>query len=650
MEAASIVLSPALQVIFDRLASPALEAIADTLGFEDKLNSLRDSIKRVKAILQAAEDKQITNQYVRLWLSNLKKAVSDAEDLLDLSFACYTDRYHINSILNGPHAAKIKEAIQRLEKTINEGLSTFNFGEPSIGDRRSILRETGPCILDPKIYGRDDEKEKLVDLLLSSETSQDGSATCIPIIGIGGIGKTTLAQLAYNDERVSKHFGSRMWVFVSENFNVKKIMRDAIELVTKKKCKLSAIASLQSRLLELLQKNRCLIVLDNVWTEDWDDWKELNGLTPLFRAGLGGCKIILTTRSQQIPLIMRFPNSPFYLNGLKDDDCWSVFKQEAFQCGEEEKYSNLTRIGKEIIKKIGGVPLAAKCLGRSMLSEREENKWLFKRDCELWESDESKNKLFLPLMLSLSPHLRQCFAFCSLFPKNYEFKKQKLIHLWMAEGFIPEEGSKQPEDIGEEYFSELLGIYFLQEVRLHDGGEIIGYKMNDIFHDLARYVAGKEYVVFEQGWPQNWSPTEIRHAYIVYRYGARNTIPKTLYKAKHLRTLLLIGDSGSLQNGDKIYSSFEFLRVLDLNNYDLVDLPNSLDALKCLRYFDLSYTGITQLPESAQYLVYLQTLNLICCQNLESLPSLGKNLRHLNLSGCVRLTGMPPDMKHLRHL
>ncbi|XP_008237074.1 PREDICTED: putative disease resistance protein RGA1 isoform X2 [Prunus mume] len=646
MEAASIVLSPALQVIFDRLAYPALEAIAaDTLGFEDKLNSLRDSIKRVEAILQAAEDQQITNKYVRFWLSNLKKDVSDAEDLLDLSFACYNG--YGKSILKGSHAEKIKKAILKLEKTINEGFSTFKFGEPSIGDRRSIQRETGSCILDPKIYGRDDEKEKLVKLLLSSETSQDGSATCIPIIGIGGIGKTTLAQLAYNDERVSKHFRSRMWIFVSENFNVEKIMKKAIELVTKKECKLSAIASLQSRLLELLQENRCLIVLDNVWTEDRDDWKEL---TPLFRAGLSGCKIIVTTRSQKIPLIMGFPNSPFYLNGLKDDDCWSVFKQEAFQCGEEEKYPNLTRIGKEIIKKIGGVPLAAKCLGRSMLLEREEKKWLFKRDCELWESDESENKLFLPLMLSLPPHLRQCFAFCSLFPKNYEFKKQKLIHLWMAEGFIPEEGSKRPEDIGEEYFSELLWIYFLQEVRPHDGGEIIGYKMNDIIHDLARYVAGKEYVVLEQGRPQNWSPAEIRHASIVYRYGERITIPETLYKAEHLRTLLLIGDSGSLQNGDKIYSSFEYLRVLDLNNCDLVDLPNSLGALICLRYFDLSYTRITQLPKTAHDLFYLQTLNLIGCHNLESLPHLGSYLRHLNLSGCERLTGMPPNIKHLRQL
>ncbi|KAL6269907.1 hypothetical protein ACE6H2_026818 [Prunus campanulata] len=662
MEAvASIVLSPALQVIFDRLASPALEKLADIWGVKDNFYSLRDALMRTQAILQEAEEQQITNKYVRLWLSNLKNAASDAEDLLDffiprksvIQLQKALKRLLENPvssltavfgfpITKGSDAEKIKKALHRLEKTINEGLSTFNFSEPKIyGDRRPGTRESVSCVDYSNIYGRDNEIEQLVKLLLSSETSQDGYATCIPITGIGGIGKTTLAQLAYHDERVSQHFDSRMWIFVSQDFNVKKIMKAAIELATEDKCKSSEMELLQSRLSKLLQKKRYLIVLDDVWTEDQDDWDKLR---PLFTAGLNGCKIIVTTRSQKIPLMINFPHSPqFVLNGLTDDDCWSLFKHGAFGREEEEvKYPNLTRIGKEIIKKFGGMPLAAKSLGSSMRPKREERQWLFMRDCELWELDESHHKLFPALMLSLPSHLRQCFAFCSLFPKNYEFKKQKLIHLWMAEGFIPEEGSKRPEDIGDEYFSELLWISFLQEVRLHEGGETIGYKMNDIIHDLARYVAGKEYVVLEQGLPKNWSPAEIRHASVVYRYGAI-TIPETLYEAKHLRTLLLIGDSGRLENGDKIYSSFQYLRVLDLNNCDVVDLPECLGGLKCLRYLDLSYTHISKLPVNITYLFFLQTLNLICCHNLKSLPFFGSftSLRHLNLSGCVSLTYMP---------
>ncbi|CAL9021679.1 unnamed protein product, partial [Prunus brigantina] len=117
------------------------------------------------------------------------------------------------------------------------------------------------------------------------------------------------------------------------------------------------VDSLQSELWNSLHNKRYLIVLDDVWTEDQDDWDKLR---PLFRQGVDGCKIIVTTRSQKIPLMMDFPNSPFFLNGLTDVDCWSLFKQRAFQRGEEEKYPNLQRIGKKIVKKCGGVPLAAK--------------------------------------------------------------------------------------------------------------------------------------------------------------------------------------------------------------------------------------------------------------------------------------------------
>ncbi|BFG41335.1 hypothetical protein CerSpe_276090 [Prunus speciosa] len=666
MDPASLVLSPALQVIFDRLASPALEKLAAIWGVEDNFHSLRDALMRTQAILQDAEEEQLTNKSVKLWLSNLKNAASDAEDLLDLfiadeaidsvdfeiqvSFFAAMMLNKLERIRKGYDAEKIRKTLHILEKTVNEGLSRFNFREPSRGDRRSTIRETGSCAVDSEIYGRDDEKKTLVKLLLSYETSQDGYATCIPVIGIGGIGKTTLTQLAYNDEGVLKHFNTRIWIFVSEDFNVKKIMKTAIEHATKHKCKFSDIDSLQSELWKSLHNKRYLIVLDDLWTEDQDDWDKLRHL---FRQGVDGCKIIVTTRSKKIPLMMDFPNSPIFLNGLTDVDCWSLFKQRAFQQGEEEKYPNLWRIGKKIVKKCGGVPLAAKSLGSSMRLKREKKQWLFMRDCELWELDESENKVLPALMLSyhhLPSYVRQCFAFCSIFPKNYEFKKHNLIHLWMAEGLIPREGSKRPEDIGEEYFSELLWISFLQQVQPCDGGGIMGYKMNDVIHDLARYVAGKESVVLEHGLAPNRS-AKVRHSSVVYTNGAIK-IPETLYEAEYLRTLVLIGDSGSLQNGDKIYSSFEYLRVLDLNKCDLVDLPNSLGGLICLRYLDLSYTPITQLPESVQYLFALQTLNLIGCHNLVSLPFLGHmtSLRHLNLSGCGSLTEMPRGIGRLVQL
>ncbi|CAL9021675.1 unnamed protein product [Prunus brigantina] len=649
MEAANIVLSPALQVIFDRLASPVLQKAADFLGFDDNFRGLQHAVERAQATLEDAEDQQFTSRAVRLWLSKLKNAAYDADD--DLHYLTAkgmeekADAIKVSGMLcfqlgELMHATQTGAVLRALEATINEGLSEFNFKAPSMVDGRTTIRETSSFIIESEIYGREDDKEKLVKLLLSSEASQEGYATCISIFGIGGIGKTTLAQLGYNDDRVIHHFDVRMWIFVSDDFNVKKIMKAIIESATKDECKLSEIDLLQSQIWNLLHNKRYLIVLDDIWTENHDDWDKLR---PLFRGGVDGCKIIVTTRNTKTAFMTDSPNSPFYLKGLAEDDCWTLFKQRAFGRTEEEKYPRLLSIGKQIVKKCGGVPLAVKSLGSLMRFKREEQQWLFMQNSDLWKLDACQNKVLPALMLSyihLPSHLKQCFAFCSIFPRNYEFKKQKLIYLWMAEGLILQGGSKRPEDIGEDYFADLLWMSFFQEVELCEGVSITGYKMNDVIYDLARYVAGKEYVILEQGAPPN-GQAKIRHSSVVYMYG-EITIPEALYEEKHLRTLLLIGEYGSLRSVGKMFSTFVYLRSLDLSSCNVYNLPESLGIMICLRYLDVSYTPIRLLPGSTSNLCALQTLNLFGCHNLRSLPFLGDmtGLRHLDITGCQSLDGM----------
>ncbi|PRQ57458.1 putative P-loop containing nucleoside triphosphate hydrolase, leucine-rich repeat domain, L [Rosa chinensis] len=646
---ADVVLSPALQVIFDRVASPVLQKLADIWDMKDNLQSLQHALVMVQAILEDAEEQQLTNKAVRLWLLKLKNAAHDADDLLDFVTAKGKDKWTL-AISKSIDADKVRKMLLTLEMTVKEGLLKFNFREPGTVDRQSDKRETSSFVMESEIYGRADDKENLVKLLLSSECHQDGYAMCIPIIGIGGIGKTTLAQLAYNDERVIQHFDVRLWTFVSHDFNIKKIMKSIIESVTREDCKFSESDLLQSRLWHLLHNKRYLIVLDDVWTEDQDDWDKLR---PLFRRGVDGCKIIITSRNKKIPFMMDSLNSAYYLKGLMEDDCWALFKQRAFGREEEEKYPDLCLIGKQIAKTCGGVPLAAKSLGSVMRFKREERQWLFMQNSELWEVDGCKQRILPALMLSylhLAAHLRQCFAFCSIFPKNYEFKKHKLVLLWMAEGLILEEGSKRPEDIGDEYFSDLLWMSFFQEVELRDGGSTIGYKMNDVIHDLARYVSGNESVMLEQGLPPS-NPAQIRRSSIIYKY-REVTIPEALFEAEHLRTVLLIGEYGLLKDSSKMLLNCIYLRVLDLNNCDVHFLPSSIGGLICLRYLDLSYTPISKLPATTRNLCSLQTLNLSGCHNLRVLRDFEAmtSLRHLNITGCDSLWYISPCIKMLLQL
>ncbi|PRQ24170.1 putative P-loop containing nucleoside triphosphate hydrolase, leucine-rich repeat domain, L [Rosa chinensis] len=349
------------------------------------------------------------------------------------------------------------------------------------------------------------------------------------------------------------------------------------------------------------------------------------------------------------------PNSPFYLKGLEEEDCWALFKQQAFGRGEEEKYPHLLPIGKQIVRKCGGVPLAAKSLGSIMRFKRNQQQWLSVQNTELWKLDVCELDILPALMLSyfyLPFHLRRCFAFCSMFPKGYEFSKHKLIHMCMAEGLLlGEDVCKRPENVGDDYFTNLLWMSFFQEVDRCDGGGVIGYKMNDVIHDLSQYVAGDTTVILENGL-QPKSLENIRHSSVVYRYRAI-TIPRALYEAQHLRSLLFIGESGLIKNIHKICSSFVYLRMLDLNSCDVHKLPESLCDLICLRYLDLSYTPIFTLPyDMAWILVSLQTLNLLGCPNLKRLPYLGgmTGLRHLDVTACRSLTRMPKGFGELHQL
>jgi structure-specific endonuclease subunit SLX1 len=155
----------------------------------------------------------------------------------------------------------------------------------------------------------------------------------------------------------------------------------------------------------------------------------------------------------------------YYLKRLSDEDCWELFKQRAF-IHEEECDEKFVPIGKEIVKKCGGLPLAAKTLGSHMHLKRDEREWLYVQESELCNVLKGENGILPALRLSYShlpSHLKGCLAYCSIFPKNYVIKKKKkLILMWIAHGLIQSaEGGKQLEDIGEEYFRELMWIFFL---------------------------------------------------------------------------------------------------------------------------------------------------------------------------------------------
>ncbi|XVF36519.1 hypothetical protein REPUB_Repub19eG0065000 [Reevesia pubescens] len=667
---AEIVLSPLLQVVFEKLASRVLKEIANRCGFNEEIQKLQRALRMIQAVLEDAEERQATDKALKLWLAELKEVAYDADDLLEeftleamlhendegsfteqVSNMVPSLKPFITYLRRVPELTLVRE---RLDVLLEER-SCFKLKD-KVGDKdmkHGQKRETGSFAIESEVVGREEDKEKIIEmLLLTTDRRANKVVSIIPIVGLGGIGKTTLAQTVYNDERVMRNFELRMWVCVNDDFSVKKIVNLMIESATRRRCDdLLGMDALQFQLRDLLFGRRYLLVLDDVWNEDEDEWDKLK---VLLKFGAEESKVMVTTRSAKVAAIIGTVSS-HHLNGLSDDDCWALFKQRAFAHGQED-YPNLFQIGKQIVKKCGGVPLAAKTLGSLMRFKREPGEWLCVQESDLWNACEEENGILPVLKLSYShlpSHLKGCFMYCSIFPKNYVIKKDQLIHLWIAEGLIQLTEERKPlEDIANEYFNDLMWMLFFEDVKKNDVDDITECKMHDLIHDLAKSVAGEEYFVSERGLMSR-NLAKLRYLSVVCDSGSC-TIPEALYKAKKLRTLILLFPKGDLgEVPTKLFSSFRYLRVLDLGNSGIKRVQSKISCLKYLRYLNLSNTFMEILPESICSLYNLLVLDLSGCSDLIDLPrSLARlhKLRHLVINGCERLTRLPGNIYRLFHL
>ena len=217
-----------------------------------------------------------------------------------------------------------------------------------------------------------------------------------------------------------------------------------------------------------MEGGRYLLVLDDVWNEESLKWDSLITCLLGITSNIGN-NIIVTTRSENVGAIMG-ALSQCHLEKLSDDECWSIIKKKVSPNERVLITLELEAIGRVIAKKCGGVPLAVKVLGGLMCRQIDTNKWLTIQDKEIWNSPHGSNEMLPILKLSYdhlpSSSLKQCFVYCSIFPKNYEINKEELIQLWMAEGFLQpfQRSNLVMEDIGNMHFDILLANSLFQDV------------------------------------------------------------------------------------------------------------------------------------------------------------------------------------------
>ncbi|CAI0461782.1 unnamed protein product [Linum tenue] len=322
-----------------------------TIALLKKLNSLMNS---VNAVLDDAEEKQVSKPAVKMWLDELKDAVFEADDLFDeISYRALRARLESpsqNSIRQNPLKRgmkwKLEDVLRRIEYLVKQkdalGL------RHGIGENPSLQRLPSTSLVDESgVYGRDGDKRAIMGMLLSDYGSHNAVGV-IPIVGMGGVGKTTLAQIVYNDNVVRERFDLMAWVCVSKEADVSEVTKDILEEVTGRKCFSTTLNQLQVMLKEKLNGKKFLLVLDDVWNDKYAHWDIL--LRPL-KSGTEGSKVVVTTRHETVASVMGTVVA-YHLRELSDDDCWCLFLKHVFEEGKSGRHIELELIGREILSEL----------------------------------------------------------------------------------------------------------------------------------------------------------------------------------------------------------------------------------------------------------------------------------------------------------
>ncbi|XVF65859.1 hypothetical protein PTKIN_Ptkin09bG0284800 [Pterospermum kingtungense] len=650
--------------IVSGLSSVATDQIKLAWSFEDELKRLQHSLAIIRDVLHDAEDRQGRELAVRRWLLALKEVAYEADDILDelvyedlrseivmgkpvcssvwkqvCNFFSLTNPVLFHFIM----ANKIQNINDSLDKIKAEG---FVLGLSNRVGSISRITEIGQdfdsdSILDSEPVGRRDDVSKIVKMLSSMSNRHEISV--FSIVGMPGIGKTTLARSVCKEVNEKKIFDVSIWVCVSDNFSHRKILGGMLESLDRNAGGMTNIDAILQNLQKELKDKSFLLILDDVWSEDCQKWRKLKNRLSKINDNAGELSlerkdkanaIVVTTRSQNVSSIMETsPDHRHHLEKLSAEECWSVVKERAFGNQGASMSADLENIGRSIAEKCGGVPLLASVLGGTMGFAREKEEWLAIKDSDVWNL-ENNDEVLPKLKLSfdnLPFCLKQCFAYCSIFPKDHVFEKDQLIQLWMAQGFLhsveeirwSEGGSSiELEEIGDKFFNGLLSNSLFQDVERDTCGNIKTCKMHDVVHDLAQFVSKSE--IFASMSTTDISD-HIRHINVAYD---EELVPK-ISKDVALKLRSLFSKVNVLND---VLRGFESLRVLEFCDAVINDLPSFLSRFKHLRYLDVSGTSITELPQSIDRLYNLQTLRFMCCRHLKILLKRMENLvslRHI---------------------
>ncbi|PWA68203.1 Cc-nbs-lrr resistance protein [Artemisia annua] len=634
---AEALLTVAAEGILNKALSMAANEVAIALSYENKLTKLHKTLKMIRAKLSDAEGKKSTHA-VKEWMDQLESIVDEADDVLDevhyeLLRREVKKRYQGNNARKIPSFLNFKKFLFKREmghkiENVNTNFSHICEQASKLGLENENIEQAGnshrsstvPGLDEFKIVGRENDQLRIVELLTNSREVE--RLTIVPIVGMGGIGKTTLAKSVYNNPIIKESFDIRAWLCVSVKVEVDTLLANIYESLAREKVKSLMRVNVIEDLKEKLESKRYLLVLDDVWDEELAYWDEFRRCM-LDVNSANGSSIIITTRKHKIGRNANIKDS-YPLESLSYDDSWDMFEERA------SPLPAFVEIGRDIVQKCRGLPLLVDILGSMLYHYNTDiDKWLSIQKSGVWDADEScRVQSILQLSFDNLPNsmVKKCLLYCSIFEKDEDISREELVQLWMALGLVHPDTktNKEMEDAGNDIFQILVNNSLFQNVKKDELGDIYGCQMHDLVHDLLLSLSRRE---ISRLVSDDVQVPAVKHLALQQR-GYKNLVfdNKEDMTSRTLHTLFFAGQVK--ENISLKY--FKCLRILKLNSY-LNEVPESVGELVHLRYLDLSYTNIRTLPKSIGKLYHLQTLKLLFC-SFREFPYEMRNLislRHL---------------------
>ncbi|XP_058111974.1 disease resistance protein RPM1-like [Magnolia sinica] len=612
----------AVSYLIQYLATLLVEEALSLKRVDREVREIRDELESIRSFLRDADARQDADEGLKTWLKQVREVAYNVEDVLDefmLGLAqeqhgtqgCFNFLPRLIKRLKVRHqiASSIRDIKTQIHKMIEQGGSSYNNITDSWYDRRLDAL----FIEEADLVGIDAPKRQLMGWLVN----RDLRLSTISVVGMGGLGKTTLVKKVYDSQQVKKSFETYAWITVSQSFKEDDILRSMIKEfleANKDPSPRGVDAMTQVELIQVLrsylQNKRYVLVLDDVWgTHVWN----------LIRNGLPnsecGSREMITTRKGDVDVKRNHQSSDhiYNLQPLHPREAWSLFCKKIFYSHDENSCPpELEKLSQCFVDKCRGLLLAIVTLG-SLLSIKDKTyvEWeMIHRSLrsEL-ENDDNLRSMMKILLLSLNDlpyYLKSCFLYLSIFPEDYAIKRMKLIRLWIAEGFVERNECRSMEEVAESYLNALIARNLVLVAR-QKYGKVITCRIHDLVREIIISKSGEEHF-FASLVEQNTLPSN-RIRRLSSCNGGENFSKYGGFS--RLRSLFIFGVDRLPNNPTSTsFSSLRLLKVVHLENVTMEIFHDDLTGLLHLRYLSLENTKIKKLPSSLGKLKNLETLNL----------------------------------------